>query len=155
MFTAVTYPILKVGSQGLGVVDLQRLINLRVPSFLQIEVNGIYDIKTAALVSVIQYQFLLPQTGITDGLTWKSLLAGAPVDRPILRRNATGEDVAIVQEVLQRIGYYKGEISGIFNRKTQTAVLAFQISRNFYADGIISDRIWAALSDIATLLTVD
>jgi peptidoglycan hydrolase-like protein with peptidoglycan-binding domain len=154
MFTTVTYPILKVGCQGLRVIDLQRLLNQRVPSFLQIEVNGIYDVKTAALVSIVQYQFLLPQTGITDKFTWKSLLAGVPVDRITLRRNANGEDVAIVQELLQRIGYYKGEINGVFNRKTHTAVQAFQISRNFFADGVIGDRTWTALSDIATLLTV-
>lgn len=148
-------PTLQLGSQGVEVQELQQLLNKRVNINDQINIDGVFGSKTEAVVKIVQYQFLLEQDGIAGLLTWKSLRAGAPVDKPILQRGSTGEQVSIVQKVLQDCGLYNGSINGDFDSLTQTATEAFQKGHNLLVDGIIGNQTWQALSNMATFLTVD
>ena len=148
-------PTLKLGSEGEKVKELQKLLNKRLNRKDDVKVDGVFGPKTEDAVKIIQYQFLLKQDGIAGPLTWKSLRANAPVDKPILRRGSTGEQVSIVQKVLEDGGYDTGAIDGNFGEKTETAVKAFQKDKKLVADGIIGDKTWDALSKLATFLTVD
>ncbi|WP_017314725.1 peptidoglycan-binding domain-containing protein [Mastigocladopsis repens] len=148
-------PTLKLGSQGDKVKELQALLNKRLSSREQIKVDGVFGSKTEDAVKIIQYQFLLKQDGIAGPLTWKSLRANSPVDKPTLRRGSTGEQVAIVQKVLKDGGYYNGAIDSNFGEKTETAVKAFQKDKKLLVDGIIGDKTWEALSLLASFMTVD
>jgi peptidoglycan hydrolase-like protein with peptidoglycan-binding domain len=148
-------PTLKLGSQGEEVKELQRLLNSRIPSVDAIVVDGIFGLQTQAVLAVVQYQFLLQRDGIAGSLTWKSLRANAPVDKPTLCRGSINEQVSIVQQVLKAGKYYIGLVDGNFGNKTEAAIKALQKDKKLTVDGIIGDQTWKALSDLATFLSVD
>ncbi|SHI73343.1 M14 family metallopeptidase [Lutispora thermophila] len=54
-----------------------------------------------------------------------------------LRTGSRGTDVKEVQSLLQRLGYYRGSIDGIFGSGTANAVRAFQRDYGLAADGIV------------------
>jgi peptidoglycan hydrolase-like protein with peptidoglycan-binding domain len=159
MFTATQVqaidPILQVGSQGEKVRELQALVNPRILVADRVIVDGIFGSKTEAAVKTVQFQFLLEQDGIVGDLTWQSLRANAPVDRPLLRRGMMSKQVGIVQQVLKVGEFYKGAIDYDFGVKTEAAVKAFQKGQSLTVDGVIGDRTWQALSNFATFLSID
>jgi peptidoglycan hydrolase-like protein with peptidoglycan-binding domain len=148
-------PTLKKGDQGAKVKELQELLNKRIPKTQTIKADGVFGDKTEIAVKTVQYQFLLKRDGIAGPLTWKSLRANAPVDKPVLKKGSKGEQVSIVQQVLKDGGFYKGAIDGDFGTGTDAAVKAFQKGKNLTVDGIVDVKTWKALSDLATFLTVD
>lgn len=148
-------PTLKLGSKGTQVRELQVLLNQRLSRTSQLTVDGVFGFQTEGAVKIIQYQFLIKQTGVADSLTWKSIRASSPVDKPILRRGSVGEQVLIVQKVLANANYYAGAFDSKFNPRFEDAVKTFQVDRELPVDGIIGARTWKALSDLATFLTLD
>lgn len=57
------------------------------------------------------------------------------VFRPLLQRGDRGGDVALLQQLLARLGYYDRPADGEFGRWTEAAVAAFQRDRNLAVDG--------------------
>ena len=53
-------------------------------------------------------------------------IAAAGLGERILMRGMEGEDVALLQRRLYQLGYYLGEIDGVFGLGTRTAVYGFQ-----------------------------
>ena len=49
---------------------------------------------------------------------------------------STGDEVTQIQTKLQQLGYYSGDLDGIFGTGTKNAVLAFQRDQGLDADGI-------------------
>jgi peptidoglycan hydrolase-like protein with peptidoglycan-binding domain len=151
--TTTNDPVLKLGSQGPKVRELQQLLNRRLNVGNKVPTDGVFGRETETGLKIIQYQFLIKQTGIADAITWKSIRANAAVDKPVLRRGSTGEQVLRVQEVLSNAKYYAGAFDSNFGVRMDTSVKAFQKDRQLLADGIIGLRGWKALSDLATLLS--
>lgn len=149
-----SYPTLQLGSEGAKVEELQRLLMPRLPGPDRFPVNGIFNSETQHAVETAQYQFFLKQTGIADEMLWKSLYAKAPVGKPVLRRGAKNELVAMVQEVLKDNGLYGGAVDGDFGAGTETAIKNIQRTRHLTVDGVIGNQTWKALCDIATFVTV-
>ena len=58
---------------------------------------------------------------------------------------STGDTVREVQRSLRDLGYYHGEIDGIFGQGTYNAVRLFQQNYGLTVDGIVGDRTLAAL----------
>lgn len=54
----------------------------------------------------------------------------------ISRQGSTGNEVKSIQKKLKELGYYKGEIDGIYGSKTKSAVISFQKNCGLTADGI-------------------
>lgn len=61
----------------------------------------------------------------------------APTPQPVLRSGAQGDEVIALQERLQALGYYSGEIDGRFGTGTTAAVKLFQQENGLEVDGIV------------------
>lgn len=59
-----------------------------------------------------------------------------------------GSDVASVQQRLQVLGYYKGDIDGVYGNQTRDAVMAFQKARKLTADGIVGTATYEELEKV-------
>ena len=56
-----------------------------------------------------------------------------------------GDEVSQIQTKLKELGYYTGNVDGIYGSGTQSAVTAFQQSKGLSADGIAGPKTLAAL----------
>lgn len=77
-----------------------------------------------------------------------------PITRRTLRKGAQGEDVRSMQLALVAYGYNPGECDGIFGKKTEAAVRAFQKAQGLSVDGICGPKTWAALTEPVVTYTV-
>lgn len=64
--------------------------------------------------------------GEAERLFSQEQLEAAGLGERILTRGMEGEDVALMQARLAQLGYYLGEIDGVFGLQTRSAVYAFQ-----------------------------
>lgn len=58
---------------------------------------------------------------------------------------STGSEVTQIQQKLSDLGFYKGNIDGVYGSSTKSAVTAFQRDRGLTADGIAGSRTLSAL----------
>ena len=59
---------------------------------------------------------------------------------PALHTGSQGEKVWKLQEKLQALGYYEGEVDGQFGPGTRDAVIAFQQKNGLDADGLAGEE---------------
>jgi hypothetical protein len=64
-----------------------------------------------------------------------------------LRRNARGNEVRVLQEILKQKDHYNHIITGLFGPKTEAAVLSFQREKGLVDDGIVGPITWGALKE--------
>lgn len=64
---------------------------------------------------------------------------------PVLVQGARGTYVELVQSILKRLGFYNGEIDGIFGPNTLNAVITFQREFGLVPDGIVGRLTWKKL----------
>ncbi len=57
-----------------------------------------------------------------------------------MKRGDSGLDVAEVQKMLKKLGYYQSKIDGYFGTLTQKAVLDFQADKDLQMDGIVAPQ---------------
>ena len=67
---------------------------------------------------------------------YDSIIPGLGITRN-LRMWTMGDDVKELQKLLSQLGYYSGEIDGIFGKYTCLAVESFQAANNLKVDGIV------------------
>ena len=65
---------------------------------------------------------------------------------PILRVGMHGPEVVKLQQKLQKLGFFDGNIDGDFGAKTETAVKAAQQRYGMEADGIVGAGTWEVLT---------
>lgn len=68
-----------------------------------------------------------------------------PATAPRLRRNSQGQMVRNWQNFLQRMGYFKGPVTGFYGPQTEEAVKQFQRATGLQADGIVGPATWRGL----------
>jgi peptidoglycan hydrolase-like protein with peptidoglycan-binding domain len=140
---ALNKPLLKEGSTGTAVKELQQLLNRWGYS---VTVDGNFGRYTRTSVEAFQTRMFLNADGIVGNNTWQALYTGAPVNMPTLKRGSQGQTVKTLQTVLSQTGDYQGSIDGIFGAVTETAVRKFQTRAGLVADGIVGSKTWHALS---------
>lgn len=157
-------PTLTLGSQGTEVYELQAALKLL--GYYPGQVDGVFSEPTAQ--AVIQFQQIagLEPDGIVGVSTWNRLFPSAsltaspvnPTPNPpvlppavptpsptLLRRGMQGDAVARLQDRLQALGFYQGEIDGDFGEATEAAVMSAQSYYGLEPDGIVGAATWAAL----------
>jgi N-acetylmuramoyl-L-alanine amidase len=161
---AIDRRVLKLGSRGLEVSELQAALKLL--GFYSDNVDGIFSQSTAVAVSKFQEAAGTTPDGIVGQDTWNRLFPATPntsvnppantenseinppvarADFPILRRGMRGEAVKELQERLRAKGLLRLSADGVFGRETQAAVKRAQRKYQLPADGIVGVATWEAL----------
>lgn len=79
-----------------------------------------------------------------------------PCKNHVLMRGDTGKCVVIVQQILKRLGYYDGEITGEFDQNTEMALLDFQKAHSDWVEetGVVDADTWEILEMYAEPLEI-
>jgi len=143
---------LKRGSKGKEVVDLQtRLKSLGFSLGLE-DIDGFFGIKTEEAVKSFQQKRGLAVTGTIDSITWLEVVeAGYTLGSRTLYLKVPpfrGDDVKTLQHYLNSLGFDSGEVTGIFNKKTETAVRKFQNNMSLDEDGLVGPETIKSLNNL-------
>ncbi|MBD1843257.1 peptidoglycan-binding protein [Cyanobacteria bacterium FACHB-63] len=161
-----TRPILRVGSQGATVTELQS--TLKLLGYFSGSVNGAFEESTDQAVKRFQQAAGITADGVVGNETWNRLFPASEPETPtstpqtpearpvrpqpapagtfpILRRGAKGEAVQGLQSRLRAIGVYDGEVDGVFGAGTEAAVKAAQAKFGLATDGVVGGATWAAI----------
>ena len=138
------YPVLRMGSTGSDVSDLQaRLIEL---GYYTGSIDGRYASGTQSAVMEFQSRNGLVADGIAGRQTQDLIYSSAAQAKYIsaedhsdgymlLKLGASGLEVRKLQGRLAELGYYSGGVDGIYGETTADAVKAFQRNNSLSGDG--------------------
>ena len=157
--------LLRQGSKNAQVKTLQQRLNEL--GYNAGTADGIFGSRTRSAVIAFQKAKGLAADGIvgpaTVGKLYPSTSNPKPADpkpadpkpnppatekAPItqtLRQGSRGDQVKILQQKLNSLGYNAGTADGIFGSKTRAAVIAFQKAKGLAADGIVGPATIAKL----------
>jgi peptidoglycan hydrolase-like protein with peptidoglycan-binding domain len=110
-------------------------------------IDGIRGPKTTHGLRVFQKAHHLTVDGIVGPETYRALgwRGRARIGQRLVRRHQKGWDVAAIQFLLHRRGFYSGTIDGGFGQMTDSAVHRFQRSVHLSADGMVGSHTLHAL----------
>jgi peptidoglycan hydrolase-like protein with peptidoglycan-binding domain/SH3-like domain-containing protein len=165
---AAKYPTLKFGDTGTFVTALQEaLTELR---YYKSTVDGKYGVGTQTAVTVFEKKNKLAEDGVADPDLLYLLFEGTPRNYGGYKKDVKtvppiygislvygdkGEPVKQLQTRLQALGYFKDEISGLFNRATQSALKAFQKKMDINNDGVATPDVQTILYSAAAVSAGD
>ena len=66
---------------------------------------------------------------------------------PTLKKGSKGQAVKDLQEALKALGFDVGAVDGVFGKKTEDAVKAFQKLQEIDADGIVGPVTWINIDE--------
>ena len=143
-----TDPVLRYGSSGAAVLDLQnRLITL---GYLADKADGKFGLNTRAAVVAFQKANNLSPDGVAGAKTLEKLNSSKAEDNKVpyvtLREGSTHAAVKDLQNRLITLGYLTGKADGIFGTKTTLALISFQKANKLTADGIMGKKTTKALN---------
>lgn len=146
----ITGATIRLNNKGDVVASLQ--YRLQELSYDPGEINGVYTKQTMAAVKQFQKKSGLKVDGLAGAETQNALfnseathananprpeatpLPKAP--KNIVKKGDKGDDVKLVQQMLKELGYYQGEIDGVFGTGSVAALQRFQQMNALEADGI-------------------
>jgi peptidoglycan hydrolase-like protein with peptidoglycan-binding domain len=141
------WPVLKEGHNSLWPhVTIRSLQYLLKAHGARLVVDGSFGAKTRAAVIAFQHSHHLPANGVVRAGTWKALVVA-------VRRGSSGPAVRAVQDQINfrnNSGGHTLTVDGVFGRKTEAAVRAFQRAVSaqvpgLMVDGVVGKQTWQAL----------
>jgi len=143
---------LKKGSTGREVVDLQTRLKFLGFSLGLEDIDGFFGLKTEKAVKSFQQKRGLVVTGVINSNTWMEIVeAGYSLgNRTLYLKVPTfrGDDVKILQYYLNSLGFNSGEVTGIFDKKTENAVRKFQKNMCLDEDGLVGQETVKSLNNL-------
>jgi hypothetical protein len=137
-----SYGVLSRGDSGPKVKALQCL--LKQQGAYAGKLNGTYNLATKQAVTRFQKRYAsLADTGVTNRPTWMVLLAKGS---PSFSKVGSGSNaVRRIQRALNAAADEGLTISGVFDRRTESAVKRYQTSRGLPNTGVVTSTTWAPL----------
>ena len=147
------YPYLQSGSSGKDVTVLQDA--LHELGFYDHTASGTYDADTISAMKAFQKANNIRQDGMASPEVQKLIFEGKPVNekgRKVtvntlpnhtvkeLHSGQKGEQVVDLQQRLQKLGMYTGEITGNYGTATTNAVKKFQEAHKLAQDGVAGEK---------------
>ncbi|MFC7391769.1 peptidoglycan-binding protein [Scopulibacillus cellulosilyticus] len=135
------------GTNNKNVAELQHTLKDN-GYFKNSDVTGYYGTITENAVKAFQKDHHISVDGIAGPNTYKALDSNNEsnnLGKDLLVNGSRGQHVSLLQDKLQRLGYYKGNVDGIFGTLTETAVKAFQSANGLSVDGMVGPNTRAAL----------
>lgn len=153
-----SYPILKLGSSGAKVKELQTKLIALGYYCGKTGADGSFGTGTYNTVIAFQKTNKLTADGIAGQKTWEVLNSGKAIDNdstkyPLLKQGSTGEAVIRLQNTLIGLNYDCGSTGadGNFGPGTTRAVTSFQTANGLTADGIVGRMTWEVLNSGAAV----
>ena len=156
------YPVLRMGSTGSDVRDLQaRLLEL---GYYTGAIDGKYASGTQSAVMEFQSRNGLAADGIAGRQTQDMIYSSAAQPKYVsatdtgseyllLKQGASGLEVRKLQARLAELGYYAGGVDGIYGETTANAVKTFQRNNGLSGDGQAGEqtqkKLYAATANYA------
>lgn len=131
------------------IANLQELLQKR--GFYNGAVDGIMGNQTRTAIIAAQKSYGLTADGIAGPQTISALESGnSTVTKS---ESATDKDVAALQQLLAKRGFYQGAVDGIRGKQTDAAIAAAQKAYGLTVDGIAGSQTIAALEKDAKVAT--
>lgn len=153
--TAIAQSVLQQGDSGAEVGDLQR--RLQAAGCFNGSITEFFGDQTKEAVIRCQQKFGITADGVVGPETYNALLGGGdsgtggtPSYGEVLRLGDRGQGVTNLQTRLQSLGYFYGNVDGVFGSETQSAVIQFQRDRGLTPDGVVGAEVYAALDNNST-----
>ena len=128
------------GSRGASVKNVQK--HLRAAGFDPEHTNGVFDERTEGALKAFQRRSGLEATGRVDPTTWRALKKSLILAKgPATPAQALGERsgaVKATEKLLKKMGYPVGRVDGLFDRRTEAAVKAYEKKHHLEVDGQVS-----------------
>lgn len=158
-------PLLKLGSRGTAVRDLQT--KLTKGGYKPGPADGIFGSGTRSAVIKLQGNRRLTKDGVVGPMTWaqvNKLGSGSsgpgPVDpgpttppptgsTPMLKPGSRGSAVKRLQTTLRANGYWHSGSDGVYGQTTQQAVMAVQKMHGLERDGICGSQTWSVVNRLS------
>ncbi|MBL8941382.1 MAG: peptidoglycan-binding protein [Archangium sp.] len=137
------------GAKGFSVGNVQR--HLRAAGFDPQHTNGVFDERTTGALKAFQRHAGLEPTGQVDARTWKRLKTSFILSKHTPQ--ALGERSGAVkhsEQLLKKLGYNPGKIDGLFDKRTEAAVKAYEKKHHLTRDGKISEGQLAQMKKVAS-----
>lgn len=149
----------KLGDRSPDVTFIQQ--RLQQLGYLNQSADGIFGLATRNAVIRFQRNSGLNPDGIVGSETASALFAEFGQGRRVvsqnfgipgraLQRGDSGQAVSDLQRRLRELGFFNGQITGVFGSATQEAVSRFQIANNLAPDGIVGSQTRDALFGTTT-----
>jgi peptidoglycan hydrolase-like protein with peptidoglycan-binding domain len=136
------------GNKGESVVELKGLLrSLEYP----VTAFDLFDESTLNAVIDYQHHYSFNSTGFVDEDLLQDMRDRVRTKdaslylRPSIRLGDAGAEVAHLQKSLKTLGFYPGEINGIFDSLTETSARHFQTSLGLEEESVVGPQTWNSL----------
>ncbi|MBL8911853.1 MAG: peptidoglycan-binding protein [Archangium sp.] len=144
------------GDHSRVVANIQQ--HLRAAGFDPQRVSGTFDERTTGALKAFQRRSKLEPTGVVDSKTWRELrkarMEATSGTSPAQRLNERSGAVKASEKLLKKLGFNPGKVDGLFDKRTEKAVRAFERQQHMKVDGAIGTGQLAKMKKLSKGVTL-